>query len=129
MNSTELLTMLVWGEARGELFEGKCAVAEVPLNRTKSKGFPKDLNEVILQNRQFSCFDKATFIKKMLNPRKHGNEQEWIECATAVTRALSGSDYSNGATHYLRYDCYPPWRKNMDEVAKIGNHVFLKEKV
>src|SRR5690606_26429590 len=47
------LAALVHAEAAGEPFEGKVAVAEVVLNRPRSRHFPNTLEEVIRQPWQF----------------------------------------------------------------------------
>ncbi len=54
-NSSDLnlLSRLVYGEARGEPYTGQVAVAAVVLNRVKSSSFPNTIAGVIYQKRCF----------------------------------------------------------------------------
>ena len=47
----------VHGEARGEHYIGKVAVAAVILNRARSSQFPDTIEEVIYQPGAFTCVD------------------------------------------------------------------------
>ena len=50
-----LLSCCVYGEARGESYTGKVAVAAVILNRVKSANFPNSISGVIYQSGAFTC--------------------------------------------------------------------------
>lgn len=50
----DLLAKVIWGEARGEPFEGQQAVAEVVLNRMMMDGFPDSLSAVVNAEEQFA---------------------------------------------------------------------------
>ena len=50
-----LLARLVHGEARGEPYTGKVAVAAVVLNRVRSAAFPNTISGVIFQTGAFDC--------------------------------------------------------------------------
>ena len=52
-----LLSRLVYGEARGEPYSGQVAVAAVVLNRVKSSSFPNSISGVIYQKGAFNVVD------------------------------------------------------------------------
>ncbi len=71
--------------------KGKILVANVVLNRVRSKKFPNTITEVVYQRKQFSPvangkIDTCTVTK------------ETIDC---VNRALGGEDYSQGALYFM----------------------------
>lgn len=112
----------VYGEARGESLHGQRLVARVIRNRMASPRWPKRACDVIRQHRQFD------FINHWGRAR---------ESTTAVVRAWVRALYVSivvmaeppsrcgRATYFLRYDTWPPWRSHMDELCRVGNHVFL----
>lgn len=125
-----LLSMLVYGESRGEAYEGKLAVANVVMNRIKA-GFGKNIAAVALTPFQFSCFLVSDPNRlKLLFPLKYASEIVWQNCFYAAGMAYSGqgTDPSNGAVFY--HDCSiaaPP--KDWGEViqtAQIGRLTFYK---
>ncbi len=54
-DSLELLSLLVEAEAGNQSLLGKRLVVDVVLNRVDSEDFPDTIEEVILQDAQFSC--------------------------------------------------------------------------
>ena len=50
-NDVNLLSRLIYGEARGEPYAGQVAVGAVVLNRVKNSSFPNSIAGVIYQNR------------------------------------------------------------------------------
>lgn len=110
----ELLTRVIYGEARGEDFEGQVAVGAVVLNRLKDPRFPKTMREIIYQSGAFTAVDDRQI---HLNPDN--------EAYKAAEVALSGKDPTNGAIYY-----YNPrlatdrWIKSRPVIKRIGNHNF-----
>lgn len=135
-----LRAMCVWGEARGEPFEGKLAVAHVIQNREKR--FNQNAHQVILKKYAFSCFlESDPNAKKMLRPLENGPPQAWVDSCAAVEAAASGApDPTHGATHYCTLPLWaiddsmrrrPRWHSQEEvgagrtvEKARIGHHVF-----
>lgn len=110
----ELLTRVIYGEARGEDFEGQVAVGAVVLNRLKDPRFPKTMRDIIYQAGAFTAVkDKQIH----LDPDD--------EAYKAAEAALSGLDPTNGAIYY-----YNPriatdrWIKSRPVIKRIGNHTF-----
>ena len=110
----ELLTRVIYGEARGEDFEGQVAVGAVVLNRLKDPRFPKTMRAIIYQS---GAFTAVTDKQIHLEP----DDQAY----KAAEAALSGLDPTNGAIYY-----YNPriatdrWIKSRPVIKRIGNHTF-----
>lgn len=110
----ELLTRVIYGEARGEDFEGQVAVGAVVLNRLKDPRFPKTMRAIIYQSGAFTAVkDKQIHLEP--------DDQAY----KAAEAALSGLDPTNGAIYY-----YNPriatdrWIKSRPVIKRIGNHTF-----
>src|SRR5699024_6690427 len=54
-NDIQLMSNAVYGEARGEPYEGQVAVAAVILNRVESATFPNTVSEDIFELRAFTA--------------------------------------------------------------------------
>ncbi|KLU64347.1 spore cortex-lytic enzyme precursor [Desulfosporosinus acididurans] len=109
-----LLSRVIYGEARGENFEGQVAVGAVVLNRLKDPHFPKTMWGVIYQPGAFTAVKDQQI---HLDPNDVAYK--------AAEAALSGDDPTNGAIYY-----YNPrltkdrWIKSRPVIKKIGNHTF-----
>jgi N-acetylmuramoyl-L-alanine amidase len=111
-----LLAQLVCGEARGESYEGKVAVAAVILNRTLDKRFPDSVAGVVYQTNAFESVDNGEIYRGTT-----------AECHKAARAAISGWDPTNGAVFF-----YAPaktsnayiWSRPI--VRVIGAHNFAK---
>lgn len=114
-NNLYLLARLVYGEARGEPYKGKVAVAAVVLNRIESSSFPNTMSGVIYQSGAFSVVDDGQI---NLSPNQ--------ECINAARDAMNGWDPTGGCLYY-----YNPakttnkWMLSHKVVMKIGNHAFF----
>ena len=113
----ELLARLIYGEARGESYEGQVAVGAVVLNRVKTVGFPNTLEDVIFQKRQFTCVDDGQF---------------WLDIPAdstvyqAARDALEGNDPTDGCVYYYNPKiATSSWIfENTVTMMVIGNHNF-----
>lgn len=126
----ELLSLMIYGEARGESVVGKLAVARVAMNRAARPGWwGHSLRDVILAPKQFSCFNpddpNYTILRGMAETKRFNQV-----CLVVSEMAIRGitTDPSGGATHYCTVDLHPAWEKAMDELIRIGNHKFFREK-
>ncbi len=131
--SIMLLSMLIWGEARGEINEGKQAVAWVVRNRVyAARSYGKGWTGVMLKKKQFSCFNERDLNREQLEeilflPRTWDKFRGCFVIAFNVFFGI-GTDYSNGATHYFNKRLTPSWSRKMIKTVEIGNHVFYKYK-
>ena len=111
----------VYHEARGEGVEGMQAVALVTLNRAKQQD--KTVCEVVYQRKQFSWTNTTNGRSKPIT----GN----IDTVHAVaSQAIAGvlTDFTGGATHYHTTKVKPVWRRALDKVAVVNNHIFYRNK-
>lgn len=112
----EMLAKLVHGEARGESFEGKVAVAAVVFNRLKSPEFPNTVREVIFQPRAFTAIDDGQYF---LTPD--------AESYKAVYLAIRGWDPTDGALFYFNPDtATSSWIWSRPQIKKIDQHIFAR---
>lgn len=113
----------IYFEAGGESFEGKLAVAQVTMNRTKHPSFPKTICDVVYQKingiYQFSWVGEA--LKEVRN--KYAWEESLIIARKALTEhKLHDTLYKTKAMYFHNHTVEPGW--NLRYVAKIGNHKF-----
>lgn len=110
----DLLTRLVYSEARGESYEGQVAVAAVVLNRVKSDKFPNTVRGVIFQERAFTAVDDGQF---WLTPNETARK--------AALDAIRGWDPAGDALYYFNPEvATSKWIWSREQVRTIGNHIF-----
>lgn len=111
-----LLSRLVYGEARGEVYKGQVAVAAVVLNRVKSSNFPNTVAGVIYQK---GAFDAVSDGQINLSPDSTARK--------AAQDALNGWDPSYGAIYYFNPNtATSAWIWSRPMTVTIGNHRFCK---
>ena len=110
----------VYFEARGEPIEGQLAVAEVVLNRTRSKKYPDGICAVVKQPWQFS------FVKNGKFPEIDKDSEAWSKAVAVARIARENLDQklSKDVLWYHADYVAPVWRKALDKEAKIGLHIF-----
>lgn len=120
------IAMVVYAEARGEIFEGKVAVAAAVLNRYVSNDERFDrrsIYSVITQSGQFASIKKIT----------QNDLDEIPSCMEAVEAACKGWDptrihFENGAKFFFNPDgeMSAVARKEREgiDTYRIGNHLF-----
>jgi N-acetylmuramoyl-L-alanine amidase len=110
----DYLAHTIYGEARGESFEGKVAVAAVVLNRADSGQFGNSIREVIFQMGAFSAVSDGQYY---LQPDDASYE--------AAREALNGWDPTNGAIYFWNPNTATDgWVYTRTVIKTIGNHVF-----
>jgi len=112
-----LLARLIAGEAEGEPFEGKVAVAAVILNRMKNPRFPGSIPGVVFQPGAFESVENGRIWYIPIT-------NEDIQAAQA---ALSGWDPTYGSLYFWN-PAKPvnPWVWTRPVVRWIGRHVFAR---
>ena len=115
-NDLNLLSRLVYGEARGEPYTGQVAVAAVVLNRVKNSAFPNTISGVIYQK---GAFDVVADGQINLTPNDTAKK--------AAQDALNGWDPSNGAIYYFNpATATNKWIWSRPMTVTIGKHRFCK---
>lgn len=119
------LIQIVEAEAGGEDIKGRILVANVILNRVKSKFFPDNVTDVIYQRKgkhvQFSPVGDGRI--KTVTPQKSTKE--------AVQRALAGEDYARGALYFSAREAADPnsmqwFDRSLTWLFRHGHHEFYK---
>ena len=123
-----LISQCILGEAEGEDYEGKLAVAWVIKNRVNGDFWPSTTHKVILQPKQFSCFNNSERIDTMQEPLKYSDEDTWFDCFKASVASFCSyeEDPTFGSNHYHTENASPSWSKGKKPTVKIGNHLFFK---
>lgn len=110
----DYLAHTIYGEARGESFEGKVAVAAVVLNRADSGQFGNNIKEVFFQMGAFSAVRDGQYY---LQP----DDASYA----AAREALNGWDPTNGAIYFWNPNTATDgWVYTRTVIKAIGNHVF-----
>ena len=112
----DLLAHLIYGEARGEPYNGMVAVAAVALNRVNSSNFPSTVAGVIYQKGAFTAVDDGQI---NLSPN--------TTAYNAARDALNGWDPSGGALYYFNPNTATnKWIWSRPTTVVIGKHRFCK---
>ena len=113
-SETYLLGRLVHGEARGEPYVGKVAVAAVVLNRVRSASFPNTIAGVIYQA---GAFDAVADGQINLTPGEQSRR--------AARDALNGWDPTGGCLYYYNpATATSKWIWTREVRLNIGDHSF-----
>lgn len=114
LEDVDMMAHVVYGEARGESYEGQVAVAAVILNRVQSDEFPNSISGVILQRNAFSSIMDG---QSLLPPNSGAYK--------AVKDAFMGWDPSGGAVYYYNPGlATDSWIYSRTVTKRIGNHLF-----
>ena len=120
------LTQAVYYEAGFEPMEGRRAVAQVVLNRTRHPAYPKSVCGVVYQ-RSTNNICQFTFVCDGALYRAPSRAR-WIEAQQVARAALAGYVDSavGSATHYHADYVAPRWAPMLAKVAKLGQHIFYR---
>lgn len=124
----DMALVAIFEEAEGEPYEGKVAVGEVILNRTKRK-YSSDgtVTGTVLHRMQFSGMN-ADAANRIRSFSIDGDNDVVKDCIKAWAEAKAGSNLTKGAVMYYNPAiCTPDWAADIVEVlAEIGNHKFVR---
>ena len=115
-NDIQLMANAVYGEARGEPYEGQVAVAAVILNRIESASFPNTASGVIFEPGAFTAVADGQI---WLTPNDRAKQ--------AVLDAINGWDPTGNALYYFNPDtATSAWIWSRPQIKRIGKHIFCK---
>ncbi|MDY0323546.1 MAG: spore cortex-lytic enzyme [Candidatus Carbobacillus sp.] len=111
-----LMANAVYGESRGEPYEGQVAVAAVILNRLRHPSFPNTISGIIFQPGAFTAVaDGQIWLTPNATARR------------AVIDAINGWDPSGGAIYYFNpATATSAWIWSRPQIKRIGNHIFAR---
>jgi len=121
------LAEALYFEARGETVKGQFAVAEVIMNRVKSKRFPNSLCGVINQGtgKKYQCQFTYTcdgHAEVIAEPRAYSR----VGKVADVIIDGNAPKLTEGATHYHTTAVRPSWSRVYKRTARIGDHLFYR---
>lgn len=120
-----VLARTIYGEARGESYQDKLAVAHVVLNRWRDATRRHDhtISATCLRYKQFSAWNegdsnRGKVIGIMID------DVVFRVCLRAALEALDGDDFTKGATHYHTPEVSPPWARGHVPCYSNDSHLF-----
>ena len=123
MRDVDCLAKNIYFEAGSETRVGKIAVAEVTMNRVKSRQFPRTVCGVVYQKTKGTCqFSWVCQENKTIRSRSAWRESLQI----AENILISNRKYGIiGTAKYFHADYVEPsWASKKVLVKQIGNHLF-----
>lgn len=115
-SNLNLLSRVIYGEARGEPYTGQVAVGAVVMNRIKNSSFPNTLSGVVYQS---GAFDAVKDGQVNLTPDSTARK--------AAQDAMNGWDPSYGAIYYFNPSTATnKWIWSRPMTVTIGKHRFCK---
>ncbi len=124
-NDLECLTQAIYYEARNESEAGQAAVAEVVLNRSRHRAYPKRVCEVVYQRNSRTC--QFTFTCDGSIGRRAVNPVAWARAeriAREVYEGRSASQLPKNSVNYHANYVRPSWGSRLARVRQIGAHIF-----
>lgn len=126
----ECLAKNVYYEARGEPYEGRVAVAQVTLNRSRSGRFPADVCEVVYQKTQgpddtVIC-QFSWWCMPHLKSQPISLDDYRASYKIAIDVLLHGEELPNLKQALFFHSHYINPRWNREKIAQIGQHIFYK---
>ncbi len=131
----DCLALAIYHEARGERTSGQFAVAQVILNRVRSRVYPRSICAVVYQNAHrrnrcqfsFACDGRSDYPFD----RTAWEKMQKVAAAVLCREDCGGKQAAQvnrdmlEATHYHAVQVAPSWAKRLRRVGRIGRHLFL----
>ena len=131
LTDIDTLARTIYGEARGEPYEGKWGVGRTIVNRWNLKGkwFSGDfIAETAQMPWQYSCWNRNDPNRQKILDCTYG-DKVLRECMKAAMDAISGAPhvwFNNEITHYhADHIRTPNWAEGKTPAGRLGNHVFF----
>ena len=128
------LALNIYYEARGSNLADKAGVSDVVLNRVQDTRYPNTICEVVkqgLQNADGSMKrNKCQF--SWYCDGKHDRPQDedrWNEAQLIAFNMLENNKFrgiTEGATHYHATYVNPRWATTLQQVGRLGAHIFYR---
>lgn len=120
-NDVDCLSKNIYYEAGIEPAEGKYAVAQVTLNRLKTKRWGKSVCDVVYSKAQFSW----TLKKKLEKPKGAFWEESQAIARNVLKRGVRVKPLQQSLMYHADY-VNPNWVDRKQRITKIGAHIFYK---
>ena len=124
------LATAIYFEARSEPIKGQLAVAQVIMNRVRSRYYADTVCGVVYEgaHRRNSC--QFSFACDGLAD-KPKDKKRWVIAEKLSTKVTSGKIWLTDigyASHYHANYVRPKWRRHMKKIKQIGVHIFYRAK-
>ena len=121
----DFVARTVMGEAEGETYQGKLAVAAVIYNRARTPGWwGQTIKDACLTSYQFSAWNTDSPRRNKIGEWDLSNPV-FRQCMLAAVEGLD-NDPTNGADHYFAHAVVSPdWADGLPTLV-IGNHTFVR---
>ena len=120
----KLLACLVHAEAGNQSYEGKLAVANVVLNRVKSKKYPNSIKEVIYQAGQFAVATSGSLEKQLAKYDNYNSTSQKLSIKAAKA-ALEGANNIKARLYFNSYkSAVKKGYGDKPNAVKIGDQLF-----
>lgn len=143
LGDLNVLSLTIWGEARGEAIDGQAAVGCVVRNRLTQRParFGASYSAVCLAPDQFSCWIQAggaanaqavMAMAQAIENAQTIKDAIYRQCRWLASGIIVGEvlDLTRGSTHYVTSALYnnpaaPAWVKDSPVLARIGSQVYM----
>ena len=128
----DMLTAMIYCEARGESYEGQLAVGYVIMNRVRSSKFPNNLESVLRQSKQVEPAGSGRF-DIVLTAYWEGipgviGQSEWNSCQKAALVCVNSESNVGESLFFRTHKPVPQLAENLEAAGVpywiIGNHIF-----
>lgn len=124
------LAEAMYFEAVGEGTSGQKAVAEVVLQRTKDKHYPRTICAVVYQgvkaHRRTGCQFSFACDGSTRRPKQARAWQRTQELAEKIYNGTVKLSQTDRAIAFHNLNVLPAWADTMVRTAQIGNHIFYR---
>lgn len=124
------LALNIYREAGNEPFEGKVAVAQVTINRTKSPDFPSTVCDVVYQKNNFTGKVVCQFswycdtIARLRPINKEAYDESYRVAKMVYVEDFELESLKKAIYYHADY-VHPNWKYR--KLTKIGTHIFYAQ--
>lgn len=124
--AARIISYTIYGEARGEPFKGKLAVAAVI--QTRARRSNTSLTKICLTEKQFSCWNELKAVPEFYSAgegMRPADMKARSDCYGIAWVLMTSTRKWNYLTHFYNPDeVTPSWATSLRGKRVIGNHVF-----
>lgn len=118
------LALALYFEARSETFEGRMFVADTIINRVESKRFPDTVCDVVMQEKQFSFFNKVYNGEALVMSDSVVDQRAWSRSIKEAYRYFLNKPDVHNSCHYATHSVSNIWTKKLEPVIRVGAHTW-----
>jgi N-acetylmuramoyl-L-alanine amidase len=125
----DFVARTVMGEAEGEEYEGKVAVAAIIYNRARTPSWwGTTVKDACITAYQFSSWNSNDPRRNKMGEWNLNTNRTFRDCFMAAVDAIDRDPTGGMDSFYAQHVVTPNWLKDWMPVLVIGNHTFVKTK-